>query len=99
MTTPLSPDARNLVNNPIFFRECIFALMVQERASAVKLAKMMGVDIQRIRRYIHLEVTGGHSRTAMVHRYPEQYLVERMLDPDTRTRLLRLHVWTRKLES
>lgn len=93
MNTPLSPDARRLIAKPTFFREALLTLMLQEGVGVIELSKMMGVDSQRIFRYIRLAVTGMHTKSAMTRRYPEQYLVEKMLDPEHRERLIRLHAW------
>jgi len=68
-------------------------LMLQERITATELAARMGVDRQRVFRYLSLKVKGTHTKSAMTHRYPDQYLVELMLDRESRDRLIKLHAW------
>lgn len=89
----LRPDARQLINNPEFFREAILTIMLRRRITAAQVGELMGVDSQRIHRYIRRHVKGTHTHSAMTHRYPEQYLVELLLDPADRERLLKQHVW------
>lgn len=90
---PLSPDASLCINNPEFFREAILTIMLRNGLTSGGVAKRMGVDTQRITRYLRRNVKGTHTHKAMTHRYPEQFLIELMLDEDDRVRLLKQHVW------
>lgn len=89
----LSPDASLCINNPEFFREAILTIMLRERLTPSGVAKRMGVDTRRIQRYIRRDVKGTGTHKAMTGRYPEQYLIELMLDEEDRIRLLKQHVW------
>ena len=94
----LTPDASRLINNAEFFREALLQIMYDQQVTPNELARMLGVDRQRINRYLRRHVKGSHTRSAMFGRYPEQFLIESMLEPADRERLLKRQVWSAKNE-
>lgn len=87
----MNPDATQYPYlTALTYREAVMALMAQEEISVVEVAQRMGVSFQSLYRYLHMEHAELRARP---HRFTEQYLVLKMLDQDTRERIMQPHHW------
>lgn len=82
----MTPDARvHHVANSWYYRELLIALMVQEDVCVRELAARLGVPRRSLHRYLGMErIESGRSLSLL---YPQQFLAELMLCPETRSRL------------
>lgn len=88
-----SPDASTRRDGAWFFREAMLALQLQEEVTMAELARRMGVNPDRLTRHLYLPRL-EESRSLPLQ-YPVQFLIELMLDTETKQRLMDAHPWHR----
>ncbi len=92
-TTIPSPDAARRHRHPWYFREALLYLQLREQVPMAELAARLGVSSRRL--YRHLNLDGARESRALPLQYPVQYLLELMLDTETKQRLMDAHPWHR----
>lgn len=86
--------ATNYVPSAWFFREAIMSLMHQEKIGLVEVAGRLGMNVRSVQRYIKMK--DNEAKNARPQQYPQQFLIELMLDEDTRVRLMQRSLPWRK---
>jgi len=81
----------NYVPSAWFFREAIMSLMHQDNITHQEVAARLGVHERSIRRY--LTMNHHEAKNAVPQQYPQQFLIELMLNEDTSFRLMQSLPW------
>lgn len=81
----MGPDARGQARSSWLYREALMALMLERSLTPREAGELLGIPYRSIHRY--LKLTRSNVRKARPMQYPQRYLIEQMLSPETRRRL------------